>query len=60
MAAELETQTSFHSSLLEHLEYFMGFKRKKFQWREKKTNLEAKSVLIFLNSSKSKKRNVAT
>lgn len=39
-------QTSFHSSLLEHLEYFMGFKRKKVsvEKKRKKKTLEAESV----------------
>lgn len=46
LAAELETQTSFYSSLLEHLKYLMEFKRKKFQLRlkNKNKNLEAKSA----------------
>lgn len=49
LAAELETQTSFHSFLLEHLDYLMGFKGKKIkiQLREgekKKPKLEAKSA----------------
>ena len=61
LAAELEMQTSFHSSLLEHLDYLMGFKRKKIkiQLREggKKTKTWKQSqLLIFLNSSKSKKK----
>ena len=61
LAAELETQTSFHSFLLEHLDYLMGFKGKKIkiQLREgekKNQNWKQSQLLIFLNSSKSKKK----
>lgn len=62
LAAELETQTSFHSSLLVHLEFFMGFKREKKVSVEETTTTTWKQspLLIFLNSFKSKRRNVTT